>query len=142
MTRSCVLPDGSIVAKLHASKEGIVPALLPVLLLGSQVVLAADRVPQLDFTLSCKSAGTGSLMGPSAGTRNAQSCEQDERDARNKLDQVWTSYAAPERDRCTRLSTLGGSPSYVELLTCLEIAKAAQQLPAADRMGDGERVGR
>ena len=117
------------------------PALLPVLLLGSQVVLAADHVPRLDTSLSCKSVGANSLMGPSSGTRNAASCEQDEREALNKLEQVWTTYSAAERERCTRISTLGGSPSYVELLTCLEIAKAAQQLPASDRMGDTERVG-
>lgn len=117
------------------------PALLPVLLLGSQVILAADRVPQLDVAQSCHSVGTSSLI-PSAATRNAQSCEQDERDAHNKLEQVWTTYSVSERERCTRISTLGGSPSYVELLTCLEIAKAAQQLPPSDRLGDAERIGR
>jgi hypothetical protein len=31
------------------------------------------------------------------------------------------------------LSTLGGSPSYVELLTCLEMAKAVAKLPAASK---------
>jgi hypothetical protein len=31
------------------------------------------------------------------------------------------------------LSRLGGPPSYVELLTCLELAKAADNLPDEDR---------
>jgi hypothetical protein len=111
------------------------PALLPILLLGSQIVLAADPVPQLDASLSCRSAGASSLMGQ-AGTRTAAACEKDENDARGKLNQDWSSYSAAEQARCTRLTTLGGSPSYVELLTCLEMAKAAKQLPAADRLGD------
>jgi hypothetical protein len=116
------------------------PALLPILLLGSHIVLAADPIPKLDTSLSCKSAGAAAVMGTQKGTRNAAACEQDESDARAKLEQDWSSYSAAEQARCTRISTLGGSPSYVELLTCLEMARAAKQLPAGDRMGDDSRV--
>jgi len=125
-----------------------VPALLPILLLGSQlgsqVVLAADPVPRLDIVQSCRSAGANSVMGAQSGTRNSAACEQDENDARGKLQQEWGTYNADERTRCTHLTTLGGSPSYVELLTCLEMAKAAKQLPAADRMGgdSDSKIGR
>jgi hypothetical protein len=115
-----------------------VPALLPVLLLGSHLVLAADPVPQLDTSLSCRSVGATALMG--SGNRNTAACERDESEARGKLEQEWSQFTPAEQARCTRLSTLGGSPSYVELLTCLEMAKAAKQLPAADRMGDDSRV--
>lgn len=118
------------------------PALLPVLLLGSQVIFAADSVPKLDIVPSCRSAGANSLMGATSGTRNAAACEQDEKEARNKLDQEWTTFSQAEHERCTRLATLGGSPSYVELLTCLEIAKAAKLLPPSDRMGDDVRTNR
>ena len=111
------------------------PALLPVLLLGSHVILAAEPVPQLDASLSCRSAGASSLMSPGTGTRTSAACEKDENDARGKLNQDWSSYSSAEQTRCTRLTTLGGSPSYVELLTCLEMAKAAKQLPAADTLG-------
>jgi hypothetical protein len=34
-----------------------------------------------------------------------------------------------------RFSSLGSSPSYVELLTCLEMAKQAKELPEASKMG-------
>ena len=40
------------------------PALLPMLLLGSQFVLVADPVPQFDASLSCRSAGASSVMTP------------------------------------------------------------------------------
>lgn len=113
------------------------PALFPVLLLGSHIVLAAEAIPQLDASLSCKSAGAAAVMGNSSSTtRTAAACEQDETTAHDKLTQEWSNFSAAEQSRCTRLSTLGGSPSYVELLTCLEMAKAAKQLPPADRMGD------
>jgi hypothetical protein len=161
MSQWRVLPRGSFIANIGAVGPAIVrnptpagalepqpptekmmPALLPALLLGSQVLLVADSVPRLDIVHSCRSAGASSVMGAQSGTRNASACEQDENDARGKLQQDWGIYSGDERDRCTRLTTLGGSPSYVELLTCLEMAKAAKQLPAADRMGDESKVGR
>jgi len=39
-----------------------------------------------------------------------------------------------------RLSSLDGRPSYVELLTCLEITKAANEIPAAERMDSGDSI--
>jgi hypothetical protein len=153
MSQWRVLPRGSFIANIAAVGPAIVrnptpagalepqpptekmmPALLPALLLGSQVLLVADSVPRLDIVHSCRSAGASSVMGAQSGTRNASACEQDENDARGKLQQDWGIYSGDERDRC--------SPSYVELLTCLEMAKAAKQLPAADRMGDESKVGR
>jgi acetyl-CoA acetyltransferase len=120
--------------------EGHMPALLPFLLLSSHIVLVADPIPKLDTGPSCKSAGAAAVMGGNHGTRTAAACEQDEKDAYTKLEQVWGTFNGAEQARCVRLSTLGGSPSYVELLTCLEMAKAAKQLPASDRMGDDSRV--
>jgi hypothetical protein len=61
--------------------------------------------------------------------RNEDSCLRDEQTARDKLQEEWGTFSAAERDRCTSLSHRGGSPSYVELLTCLELAKSASELP-------------
>jgi len=90
-----------------------VPALLPVLLLGSQIVLAADPVPKFDTGPSCRSADATCVIG-----RNAASCERDELKARGTLEQEWSQFTPSDQARCVRLVTLGGSPSYVELLTC------------------------
>ena len=85
-------------------------ALLPVLLLGSQFILVADPVPRLDANVSCRSAGATSVMGPGSGTRSVQACEQDEKDARNKLEQEWSQFSAAEQAHCTRLTTLWRQP--------------------------------
>ena len=45
-----------------------------------------------------------------------------------------TEWAVPS------LSSLGGSPSYVELLTCLEIAKQTNEIPAGERMDSGDTI--
>lgn len=42
---------------------------------------------------------------------------------------VFWEHAHVQRAGCVRFSSLGSSPSYVELLTCLEIAKQAKELP-------------
>jgi hypothetical protein len=44
-------------------------------------------------------------------------------------------FTRGQRAHCVALSRLGGPPSYVELLTCLELAKAVDSLPEQDRAG-------
>jgi hypothetical protein len=111
------------------------PALLPILLTGSYLVLAADRVPDLNIEPSCHAAATAATVL----NRNEDTCKRDENDARGKLDQEWGQFTPMQRGRCVALSTLGGSPSYVELLTCLELAKAAAKLPPEPLEGPAKR---
>jgi hypothetical protein len=56
-------------------------------------------------------------------------CQRDEQDARSKLEKDWSQYSAAQQRQCDGLVTTGGAPSYVELLTCLEMAKQAKELP-------------
>ena len=112
------------------------PALLPVLLLSSQIVLAADPVPKFDTGPSCRSAGAAVVMA----TRDTAACERDENNARATLEKEWSQFTPSDQASCVRLVTLGGGPSYVELLTCLELAKQVKELPAADQMDNGGTV--
>lgn len=111
------------------------PTLLSVLLLGSQVVLAVDTVPKFDTGRSCHSVSAAAGMA----TRDAEACERDENNARAALEKDWSQFTPLDKADCTRLMTLGGSPSYVELLTCLEMAKAVKEHPA-DQMDRREPV--
>ena len=112
------------------------PALLPVLLLSSQIVLAADPVPKFDTGPICRSAGAAAVMA----TRNTASCEQDENNARATLEKEWSQFTPSDKARCTRLMTSGGGPSYVDLLTCLELAKQVKELPGGDQLDSGGTV--
>lgn len=98
---------------------------LPVILLSSQLVAVADEVPALNMTPTCSAAGAAGVI---AG-RTTESCLRDEADARHQLQQQWSQYLAADRTRCAQSTSMGGVPSYVELLTCLEMAKAARDLP-------------
>ena len=71
--------------------------------------------------------------------RDSASCQQDEQAARSQLEKVWSQYNAAQRSECDTLVTTGGAPSYVELLTCLEMAKQAKELPEDSKI---ENIGR
>lgn len=107
------------------------PALLPIILTASHVVLAADTVPKFDVERTCRpAAAAGILPG-----RDSSACQRDENDARSKLEQDWTQYTAAQRSQCAGFVGLDRAQSYVELLTCLEIAKQAKELPQESKMG-------
>jgi hypothetical protein len=111
-------------------------ALLPVLLLSSQIVLAADPVPKFDTGPICRSAGAAAVMG----TRDTAACERDEINARTTLEKEWSQFTPSDKARCGRLMTSGGGPSYVDLLTCLELAKQVKELPGGDQLDSGKPV--
>jgi hypothetical protein len=100
-------------------------AILPILVTGVHLLLVSDQVPELNITPSCRAAAGAAI----ALNRSAENCERSEIEARDKLQQQWSDYTNEQQGHCVRLSSLGGSPSYIELLTCLEIDKASKSLP-------------
>ena len=59
-----------------------------------------------------------------------QSCMKDEQRAQERLTREWAEFAAADRTTCVSSATdLTGVRSYVELLTCLEMARDASKLP-------------
>jgi len=111
---------------------------LPMLLVTSHVVMAADTIPKFDVERTCRPAAVAGILPG----RNAAACEKDENDARTRLEQVWSGFSATQRAQCAGFTSLDGAPSYVELLTCLEMAQDARQLPAESKVGtSGTKVG-
>ena len=78
---------------------------------------AADEPPAFDIARNCNEETAGSVIGGPA------SCIKDETDAKNQLAKSWSSYSASQKKECVGESSIGGEKSYVELLTCLEMAK-------------------
>ena len=111
------------------------PAVLPIVLAASHLVLAADSVPKFDVERTCRPAAVAGVLPG----RDSAACQRDEVDARGKLEQDWAQYNAAQKSQCAGFAALDRAPSYVELLTCLEMAKQAQELPADSK---AETVGR
>src|SRR5450759_3928834 len=86
-----------------------IPALLSVILLSSQIVLAADTVPKFVNGPICRSAGAAAVMG----TRDTAAGERDEINARTTLEKEWSQFTPSDKARCGRLVTLEQIPCAV-----------------------------
>src|SRR5438045_8719697 len=99
--------------------------LLAVMVLALQPIVAlADDVPTFDVRVTC---GAEARADPSAGA--VASCMADEQRARETLVRQWTQFAPESRTSCVQTEAgIPGVRSYVELLTCLQLAKDAKRL--------------
>ena len=110
----------------------LIPALLAApLLLGAPSLLGAlpalaDAPPTLDVASTCRSSGSAN---PDVA-RAADGCLRSENEARNTLGQQWASFGPDAKRQCSQQSRAGGFPSYVELLTCLELATSSVDVQA------------
>jgi hypothetical protein len=96
--------------------------------LGLQIVSApADSPPKLNVGSSCGAAAKGAL---SAG-RDKEACMGDELAAQEMLAKNWTRYSCARKTQCVGVTTQGG-PSYVELISCLDIMRDADAMRKAD----------
>ena len=100
---------------------------LPVLLglfAGTTPSLAAttDSVPKFDIERSCRSE----LSGGSSFGETMASCKADEERARDELGPRWGSFSAADKKVCIQETLIDGSPSYVELETCLDMTPSGR----------------
>ena len=86
---------------------------------------SADDVPSYDIRKSCKAD-----VQAYSSAQNVTACLADEQGARQTLVSQWTQFAADSRTRCSKMvGDVAGPQSYVELLTCLQMAKDVKGLP-------------
>ncbi|SEF09750.1 hypothetical protein SAMN05444161_8317 [Rhizobiales bacterium GAS191] len=82
---------------------------------------AARFLPKLDIKATCRRA-----QPLSEGQESAyQGCLNDETEAQKELSRTWFNYRAVARAVCTQETRIGGAPSFVELLTCLQLDRQA-----------------
>jgi hypothetical protein len=84
----------------------------------AQISRAADAVPKFNTARHCQaelsdSSGTGETMA---------SCVADEQRARDELAPEWNRFSSADKATCIGEVSIDGTPSYVELQTCLENA--------------------
>jgi hypothetical protein len=85
------------------------------------VNVSASGIPHFNIEATCRAAPSlqGGIQKP------YQSCLEEEKTARAQLEKVWTMHTTQQRTECVSLEGVGGgSPSYVEVLTCLEMYAA------------------
>lgn len=106
---------------------------LTLVVAGYLVITVADKVPALNVEQSCRGAAQVAVPNADGKMPSAaeirEKCVAKERDARDQLSRQWKDFAGDHRASCIRSTSAGGIPSYIELLTCLEIADQARKLP-------------
>jgi hypothetical protein len=89
----------------------------------------AGGVPSLDVKGSCADAQKFST-GDDKNTAY-KGCMQDESNAKAELARRWSTFKVKDRSNCVEQARFP-SPSYVEVLTCLEMDSDAMTMPRAD----------
>ena len=93
--------------------------------LSSQLVVAvANGVPVFDVARTCK-LDLAAAAGLS-DTQSVEACVRDEKRAQQQLGSQWSKYPASSKAQCIPLESVGGTPSYVSLQTCLQMNQWAR----------------
>jgi hypothetical protein len=95
------------------------------------VAVAADQVPAFDLHPTC----SGAAATAGGGGAGLDVCLRSEHSARDKLAQEWTTFSAGDRSRCVQLTSMTRMPSYVQVLTCLEMARDARAIAGTRERG-------
>ena len=110
-------------------------ALLSLAMMGGQFAIpVSDRVPHFNVEALCKATvATDKAMGL-ALPQTYEDCIRDENNALQQLNTVWLTNSDAVRNQCEGEATAGGSDSYVDLLTCMQMADWAKATPAAPKL--------
>ncbi len=93
----------------------------------------AGKVPQLSVESSCHAA---ELYGLLDAKQTYKSCMADEDQAKSKLEKNWDKYKGKTKRDCITAGA-APSPSYVELLTCIEMTEEILKPPSNAAGGGG-----
>jgi len=98
--------------------------------LGTQLVITvADGVPKFDIARGCRLDSTQAFDLNAGLNETVKRCVADEQQALTQLQTQWSQFRESDEAQCIGETNVGGTPSYVDLLTCLQLAKEARQLP-------------
>jgi hypothetical protein len=88
-----------------------------------------DRIPNLNVEANCKA--TQEIDKTLAEPQSYDACMSDEMTAQQRLVPVWDTTPEAVRAQCTGEAVMGGIESYVDLLSCLQMAGFGPQSPPA-----------
>jgi hypothetical protein len=81
----------------------------------------ADTAPKFDIARVCQSEG--------GSNEEQKRCADDETQARDSLQTEWTQFSPSAKRQCYGEANIDNAPSYVELLTCLEMERDVKMEP-------------
>ena len=103
--------------------------LASVILLASFSAAQAADVPTLEVERMCREAAAADR----SINYDVKRCVDTEHAARDQLARQWHDFPATDQRECTAVATMGGSASYVQLITCLELNRDVRQARAKEK---------
>jgi len=93
---------------------------LPIIILTSlHPTPIADTAPKFDIARECQ-----------FGSKEEQKrCTDEETQARDQLQTEWIQFTPSAKIQCIQETSMDGTPSYVEFLTCLEMERDVRSPP-------------
>jgi hypothetical protein len=105
---------------------------LPIAILATlSPIPVSDTLPKFDIVRECRFEG--------GSTVEFDRCSQDEAAALEQLKANWAQFTGADKSSCVGAATIGGVASYVELLTCLEMANNTDKNPGDPKRADPMR---
>lgn len=107
-------------------------------------VLSEGGPPELDIESTCKSSGRTQVGMTEEESQDG--CLRSERAAHDELKKRWGEFSPEAKAQCSKQAIAGGFPSYVETVTCLELAtgtvpaQTGNDLPAATEPKTSKRA--
>lgn len=95
---------------------------LPIIMATLSPVAISDTLPKFDIAKECRFEGESSTA--------FERCSREETDALSRLQEERPQFAGADRSSCFAEATVGGFASYVDLLTCLEMARDVRNVKA------------
>jgi hypothetical protein len=106
-----------------------------ILVTSQLVIAAADGVPKIDAKKTCRNAAT---VTGTVTQQDVEACIADEQGAHDELIKTWGQFSATSKAQCIHVST-DYLPSYVEVLTCLSLARDAKNIPEEKARSSNKR---
>jgi hypothetical protein len=98
-------------------------ALLTLVMIGSQLTIpVSERVPDINIQKQCKLRQAADKTMREPEPRSVADCVREENEAKRELVRIWAKSDSIMRDRCEDEATALGTRTYLDLLTCLQIA--------------------
>ena len=118
----------------HPRKRSVQRSILQTLAAATLLMLSASisiaqQLPRFDIEATCREAQP---LGPE-DRDPYQGCIRDEGQARAELQRQWAQFDPANRTSCVEETGIGGYPSYVEVLTCLQMYNGAPTTPLKPR---------
>jgi hypothetical protein len=94
----------------------------------TRAAVADSGVPSWDVTASCRAAA--SIAASQTPGERLTSCLASEQRTREELNKNWSTFPADDRLGCVKSLTF--SPTYTELVTCLEMRRDVKKMRGAN----------